>query len=216
MNDQPIFMKKLLSLTVLVLLSACSMTVDEKVLSDWIVLEQPTEDQLGTCPLIVSGEARGPWYFEAVFPVILLDAEGQLIAQGIATAQEEWMTEDFVPFSMQLYYETLSTEGTLILEKSNPSGLPENALQLSVPVKLQSCDGATMEEYKHTLVEAYIRNNISSISPVEAVLGGTWYVLSVEFPDVDRVSVIYEDGHIQEEFQASYSVSESGDIELKL
>ena len=43
-------------------------------------------------PLRITGEARGPWYFEASFPVVLTDGDGLIIAEGHGQAQGEWMT----------------------------------------------------------------------------------------------------------------------------
>lgn len=72
------------------------------------------------------------------------------------------------------------------------------------------------EEAEHNLVEAYLRENIGVLSPVAPVLGGSWYIVSVDFSAENQVHVFYEDGHIQEEFQASYTVSDSGQVELTL
>jgi len=54
-------------------------------------------------------------------------------------------------------------------------------------------------------VEAYIRENIATIAPEKAVLGGTWYVVT-NTVDVDSNtgSVTYEDGHIQKTSNYSY------------
>lgn len=41
-------------------------------LSDQIIVTDPIPDQLITSPLIITGEARGTWFFEATFPVSLL------------------------------------------------------------------------------------------------------------------------------------------------
>lgn len=88
-------------------------------------------------PFTLTGEARGTWYFEASFPVRLEDLNGNLLQQTYAMAQGEWMTEDFVPFQSQvLNPENLSvTQGVLVIEKDNPSGLPEYADEVRVPVK---------------------------------------------------------------------------------
>lgn len=87
-------------------------------------------------PLTIEGKARGPWYFEASFPVRLLDGDGKEIAIHYATAQDNWMVEDFVPFKSTLTFALPATEnGTLILQKDNPSGLPENDDELRIPVK---------------------------------------------------------------------------------
>ncbi len=83
----------------------------------------------------ITGEARGYWFFEASFPVEILDANGNRIFMGFATAQGEWMTEDFVPFVSEVSFPNPSTKtGTLILHKDNPSGLPENEDSLIVPI----------------------------------------------------------------------------------
>ena len=103
---------------------------------DLIRLDQPMPNQIISSPLTITGQARGIWYFEASFPIKLLDGNGQEIAIAIAQAQGEWMTEEFVPFTAQITFTKPSTaKGTLILEKDNPSDLPANSDQLSVPIK---------------------------------------------------------------------------------
>lgn len=99
----------------------------------------PTPNLLVRSPLTVRGEARGSWYFEASFPVRLLDAHGTELAVIPAQAQGDWMTTAFVPFSAELSFGTPTTEtGTLVLEKDNPSGLPEHAAEYRIPVRFAS------------------------------------------------------------------------------
>lgn len=99
-----------------------------------------------TSPLTVWGEARGSWYFEADFQLTLVDWDGRIIAESYASArldpndpESTWMTEEFVPFEGTIEFE-LSEEnrvynrGTLIFQKANPSGLPEQADTLEIPV----------------------------------------------------------------------------------
>lgn len=92
-------------------------------------------DAVGS-PLTVTGEARGTWFFEATFPVVVVDWDGRIIGESYATAQDNWMTEDFVPFSATLTFvaPTLYNRGAIILQKSNPSGLPEYDDALEIPV----------------------------------------------------------------------------------
>jgi|GEM_PF-2126517 len=100
-----------------------------------IRLTSPQANEAVASPLSVVGEARGTWFFEASFPVRLFDANGQLLASTSAQAQADWMTEDFVPFQATLTFENPTTaSGTLVLEKDNPSGLPQNADELRLPV----------------------------------------------------------------------------------
>lgn len=86
-------------------------------------------------PLTITGQAVGPWYFEASFPVELKDGLGVTIATSIAQAQADWMTTAFVPFVATLTFVPPATPtGTLILHKDNPSGEPVNDDQLTIPV----------------------------------------------------------------------------------
>jgi hypothetical protein len=98
----------------------------------------PLANAVITSPLAISGEARGPWYFEASFPVELLDGAGRSIAVHYATAQGEWMTENMVPFTSSLSFTAPATDtGTLILKRDNPSGLPENDNEVRIPVRFR-------------------------------------------------------------------------------
>lgn len=103
---------------------------------DRIRVSAPIADALVTSPLVITGEARGTWYFEASFPVKLFDADGKLVVAHYAQAQGEWMTPEFVPFSSTLTFAMPTTAtGTLVLEKDNPSGLPEHDASVSIPVR---------------------------------------------------------------------------------
>src|SRR5687767_4657272 len=103
-----------------------------------IRVNAPSPGALITSPLTVAGEARGSWYFEASFPVRLVDAEGRELAVVPAQARGEWMTPNFVPFEVQLSFVPPSSPGgLLILQKDNPSGLPEHADSLVIPVRFR-------------------------------------------------------------------------------
>jgi hypothetical protein len=98
----------------------------------------PLPNQVVTLPLTVTGEARGNWYFEADFPVRLLDLEGNELAVAIAQAQDDWMTEAFVPFIAIIEAEDiLPQDALLVLEKDNPSGLPEQDDSITIPVTIR-------------------------------------------------------------------------------
>ncbi|NCN52271.1 hypothetical protein GW943_00450 [Candidatus Parcubacteria bacterium] len=104
--------------------------------ADLIHLTKPNPEAVISSPLDIVGEARGTWFFEASFPVILTDWDGKIIAEGFAKAGGDWMTEDFVPFVATLTFTkpAYGDRGTLILKKDNPSGLPEHddALEITV------------------------------------------------------------------------------------
>ena len=104
---------------------------------DLIILDAPRPNQKIGGPLKLEGQARGYWYFEGDFPIDLLYG-GQVIAQGIGIAQSAWMTEDFVAFDAEIDFQSPgSGPGMLVLKKDNPSGLPENDDQLTVPIIFQ-------------------------------------------------------------------------------
>lgn len=103
-----------------------------------VILETPTNGAESASPLVVKGSARGMWYFEGSFPIKLIDNEGIILKQGVATAKGEWMTEDFVPFEAELPFNIeQDMDALLILERDNPSGLPENNTSISVPIFLK-------------------------------------------------------------------------------
>ncbi len=101
-----------------------------------IKITLPTPNSTVKTPLLVTGQARGTWYFEASFPVKIYDANGNLLGATVAQAQSDWMTTNFVPFKATLNFTTPTTStGTLVLEKDNPSGLPQNDDSLVVPIR---------------------------------------------------------------------------------
>lgn len=98
---------------------------------DLVVLYEPTPESYVSSPLTVRGKARGMWFFEASFPVTLTDWDGRIIAQAPAQAKGDWMTTEFVEFEATLTFEKPAgpggdiNRGFLILQKDNPSGLPQ-------------------------------------------------------------------------------------------
>ncbi|MDD5433545.1 MAG: Gmad2 immunoglobulin-like domain-containing protein [Candidatus Pacebacteria bacterium] len=108
--------------------------------SDLIKVESPQPNQVIQSPFIITGQARGTWFFEASFPVKLIDLSGNIISQTIATAKGDWMTESFVPFTSILSFEITTTtqQAVLILHNDNPSGLAENDKEVRIPVVLQN------------------------------------------------------------------------------
>ncbi len=110
--------------------------------SDLIRLQSPTPNAKVTSPILIKGEARGGWYFEANFPIYLTDWDGRIIAEGYAEAEGDWMTSEFVSFKATLKYNYAdvaggySNRGTLVLKKANASGLPANDDALEIPVIL--------------------------------------------------------------------------------
>ena len=114
--------------------------IDEK--AENIIVNHPPAGSYIASPLRISGEARGMWFFEGDFPVQLTDWNGEIIAEHFVTADDEWMTEDFVPFSGELDFVSPVTaeypdemrRGWLILQRDNPSDdrLLDDAVEIPV------------------------------------------------------------------------------------
>ncbi len=108
---------------------------------DKIILDSPKPNQKIKSPVKVTGSARGSWFFEASFPIFIVDWDGKIIGTGVAQAKGDWMTNEFVPFEANISYElesnVYSKKGAIILKKDNPSGLPENDDALEIPIEFE-------------------------------------------------------------------------------
>ncbi|MCK9393602.1 MAG: GerMN domain-containing protein [Candidatus Paceibacterota bacterium] len=109
--------------------------VSEIEKSDLIKVDFPTAGALIDSPLIIRGKARGSWFFEASFPIELIDNKNNVVATGVAMATANSLTEDFVPFESRMeFVNPEKRDGFLVLKNDNPSGLPENSKQIKIPV----------------------------------------------------------------------------------
>jgi len=104
-----------------------------------IKVAAPRPNGIIESPLVVTGAARGNWFFEASAPMVLTDWDGKIIAQSYiaVTPPTDWMTEDFVPFTGVLEFTApeYGERGALILQKDNPSGLPEHDDAFEIPIR---------------------------------------------------------------------------------
>lgn len=106
-----------------------------------IKIDRPKKNDIVSSPLEISGEARG-WYFEASFPVEMLDSQGKLIGSTKAQAQSDWMTDQSVPFKAKIKFNPgEAAEGKLVFKKDNPSGNPELDESYEIPVRFKEADG---------------------------------------------------------------------------
>lgn len=121
-------------------------------------------------PLHIQGEAPGSWYFEASFPIRIVDANDKVLGAVPARARGDWMTTSSVPFEADVVFVSSTTSnGFLVLKKDNPSGLPQYDKELRVPIRFEVrsvsmlfstaiatkyCDGNTMDSqgYRKTIV----------------------------------------------------------------
>lgn len=107
----------------------------EKKQPDEVLVVMPQANQTIKSPLIVEGQARGNWFFEASFPIELIDDQGKILGQSYVQAQSDWMTGNFVPFKGEINYQlAATTTGKLVLKNDNPSGLPQYDKKIEMPV----------------------------------------------------------------------------------
>jgi len=102
-----------------------------------IVIYAPVSGAIVSSPLLIEGKASGSWFFEASFPIKLVDENGELIAQSLANAKSDWMTDDYVEFSGKIEFSvSVEKKAYLVFQKDNPSGVPENDAEYRMPVVL--------------------------------------------------------------------------------
>lgn len=110
----------------------------KNVYKDLITIDTPSIGSVITSPVTITGSARGNWFFEASFPVIIVDWDGKIIGEGHAEAQSDWMTSEYVPYVATVTFlfpsEIPYARGSIILKNDNPSGLPENDDAFEVPI----------------------------------------------------------------------------------
>ncbi len=110
-----------------------------QLLADEIIVAQPLAGQTLASPITLSGRARGSWFFEASFPVQLLDEDGSVLGAAAVTAQSDWQTQDYVPFSGSLSFtRPKGKTGSLIFRNDNPSGSPQNQKEFRLKVNFDA------------------------------------------------------------------------------
>jgi hypothetical protein len=111
-------------------------TIDYPVTyKDALKIETPEPNAAIVSPVTVRGMARGPWFFEASFPIKIVDTDGNTLGEMPATAIGDWMTTDYVPFTATIPFTAPTTKtGSIIFSKDNPSGLPENNDSNTLPI----------------------------------------------------------------------------------
>ena len=107
--------------------------------SDLIQVELPFPGAVVGKTFSAIGKARGTWYFEASFPYVLLDKDGNVLAEGHADALSDWMTEEFVPFKADIVVLNQNYIGpaVLILKNDNPSGDAIRDRSVAIPITVE-------------------------------------------------------------------------------
>ena len=103
-----------------------------------IMVATPTPGASVPHSFFVSGRARGYWFFEASFPVVVTDSKGVVLAQLPAQTESNWMTNELVSFSARVVIPDFYVgPATLTFKKDNPSGIIEKDASVSFPILIQ-------------------------------------------------------------------------------
>lgn len=103
-----------------------------------IAVTAPQRDTVIKSPMGVQGQASGGWFFEAAFPIKILDGDGKILGRGNARAMGEWMTAGTVPFSATIAFAAPKyATGTIVFKKDNPSDLPRNGGEFRLRVRFK-------------------------------------------------------------------------------
>lgn len=171
-----------------------------------IVVTSPMEGETINSPLTIKGMARGFWFFEATFPVMLTDWDGRIIAEGYASAEGNWMTEEFVPFTGILEFtnpvQTVSDRGTLIIQKANASGLPEHDDAIEITVKYGNENVALIQ----SCPDEWIQNRMPTVVPEgeEATTPSEYYILDGGRREIAEFDTAWVEANCNLEAQVVY------------
>ncbi len=168
--------------------SSTTISTSDRTKEDRIRVSNISPNQLVTSPLTIEGFARGYWYFEASFPVELIDGDGKRLALEPAHAKSNWMTDAFVPFSVTLSFSKPKTAtGTLILHRDNPSGLPENDDELRIPVRFATEERAVKLYYYNSTKDKDAQGNTMCSDKGLVVVNRTISVTQTPLADTVRL-----------------------------
>lgn len=114
---------------------------------DNIYIKEPKKNASIECNSKLIGTAKGSWFFEGSFPVLIFTKEGELIKSSYASATEDWMTDDYVDFEVEVNCaECEGKELEIMLNKDNPSGLEANEDRVSIDISfVDECKESTAE-----------------------------------------------------------------------
>lgn len=182
----------------------------EKGNKDIIKIKNPLPGDSISSPLRIEGEARGTWYFEASFPVKLLDKSGNVLATGIAQAQSDWMTENFVAFKVGINFAVVDNmDAVLVLIKDNPSDLPENSDQAEIPIKLMVSSETTTLKISFNNSKMDPEFSCNKVFPVERIIAKT------ETPARATLELLLAGNLTNEEKAAGFSTSINPGVKIQ-
>lgn len=104
-----------------------------------IIINSPKAGELISSPLIITGQVNGNGWsgFEGqVGTVILLDENTKVLGTAILEPATDWMRLPTKFKATLTFVSAKEQNGKLVFKNENPSGMPENNMEFSLPVKI--------------------------------------------------------------------------------
>ncbi len=121
--------------------TTAAMTTQQLTLSPdgHVAISLPHAGDLVTSPAAIEGTVvGGGWFFEASFPITIVDADGTVLGQASAQALGDWTSTGTVPFAASVPFTTPhSATGTIFFAKYNASGNPKDVGSFSMEVRFR-------------------------------------------------------------------------------
>ncbi len=137
--------------------SSAEVEIGKRLVAPEIEVDAPLVGDSVLPSFLISGRARGNWYFEASFPIDVVADDGRVLATAVAQAQDEWMTEEFVPFSARIVFDPLFySSGKIVFRKDNPSGDSQFDKSYELPIVFPSF---SLESAIETTIEVFFGND---------------------------------------------------------
>ncbi len=183
---------------------------------DSITLDNLKSNDTHAVGYVIEGSALGSWYFEGVFPVRAYNSQGEIIRTMFAEATEDWMTDESVPFAIELDIEIEDEEEiTLRFEKSNPSTLQENSDYVEVKFRLKALSEETESETDMSSVKVFFGNSKMNPEVLDCSLVFPVTRDIEETVAVGRASLLeLFDGPTTEEIEQGYYTSINDGVEI--
>ena len=80
-------------------------------------------------------------------------------------------------------------------------------------IEVEDNNKLTIEEQE--IISEYLKENISELSPEKEVLGGKFYITSIDFLSDQKIIAEYEDGHIALKAEIDFEYLDSENIVIK-
>ncbi|MDR3571620.1 MAG: Gmad2 immunoglobulin-like domain-containing protein [Candidatus Pacebacteria bacterium] len=113
-------------------------TTSNVPLDQQVSVSSPKQNASVSRTFTVTGTAPGGWFFEAVFPIQVRDSNDDLIGSTQGRAQGDWTQPGPIAFTATVSVDaSYHGPAILILLKDNPSGNPENADEVTIPITIK-------------------------------------------------------------------------------